>query len=355
MRIAITGATGNLGTALVRRLVSEHDLVGLVRRPPHGIPVGVERNVEWHVLDLTTESASERLRRAFTDVDAVVHLAWGFQPTHATNYLAELDLGGTRRVIEAVRSARVPHLVHLSSVGAYSPKTDDGPVTEDWPTDGVRSSTYSRHKADAETMLDDFEATGPVTTVTRVRPGIIGQRSAGSALLRYALPAVVPAGVIGYLPVLPLDRALVISMVHADDVADAIARMLEQRAGGAFNVAADPPMTAARIAEVLGARLVHVPAPVLRGLLAGSWHARLQPIDAGWLDLGMAVPLLDSTRARTVLGWAPTRTAEETLAEVLTGMRDAASGSTPILRPRSVPGALTDAVRRGPVSVRRRP
>ncbi|WP_127480978.1 NAD-dependent epimerase/dehydratase family protein [Nocardioides pantholopis] len=355
MRIAITGATGNIGTALVRRLVSEHDLVGLVRRPPDGSAAGVESNVEWHPVDLTTEQAVGRLRTAFEGVDAVVHLAWGFQPTHAQNYLAELDLGGTRRVLEAVRSTGVPHLVHMSSLGAYSPKEDDTPVTEDWPTDGVRSSTYSRHKADAETMLDDFEATGTTTTVTRVRPGIVGQRSAGSALLRYALPALVPARVLGHVPVLPVDRHLVIPIVHADDVAEAIARMLERRAGGAFNLAADPPMTAARIADVLGARLVHVPAKLLRGVVAGSWYARLQPIDAGWLDMGMAVPLLDTTRARTVLDWAPTRTAEETLAEVLAGMRDAASGTTPILRPRSVPGALVDAVRRGAVSVRQRP
>ena len=81
-----------------------------------------------------------------------------------------------------------PHLVHMSSVGAYSPKRDDAPVDETWPTDGVPTSTYSRHKAAAERLLDELEVDAPDVTVTRLRPGIIGQRGAGSALLRYGLP-----------------------------------------------------------------------------------------------------------------------------------------------------------------------
>jgi nucleoside-diphosphate-sugar epimerase len=89
--------------------------------------------------------------------------------------------------------ADVPHVVHMSSVGAYTPKRDNRPVDESWPTGGVPSSPYSRHKAAAERLLDDHQERHPDRTVTRLRPGIIGQRAAGSALLRYGLPAVVPA------------------------------------------------------------------------------------------------------------------------------------------------------------------
>ena len=85
--------------------------------------------------------------------------------------------------------ADVPHVVHMSSVGAYTPKRDKRPVDESWPT----GAPYSRHKAAAEPLLDDHQERHPDRTVTRLRPGIIGQRAAGSALLRYGLPAVVPA------------------------------------------------------------------------------------------------------------------------------------------------------------------
>lgn len=357
MRIAITGATGNLGTALLRRLSSDgHELVGLARRVPEPgapEPVGWPR-VAWHAVDLTDDASLPTLEAAFAGADAVVHLAWGFQPSHDLAYLRELGVGGTRRVLQAVTAAGVPHLVHMSSVGAYSPKADDAPVAEDWPTHGVPTSRYSRHKAAAERLLDEHEAAHD-TRVTRVRPGIVGQRAAASALMRYGLPAVVPGAVIDLLPVLPLDRGFTIPVVHADDVADLVARAVEQRAGGAFNVAADPPLTAALFAEVLGAKHVHVPSGLMRPLVSASWHLHLQQVDTGWFDLAFAVPLVDTTRARTELGWAPTHDAAAVMREVVEGMRDRASGPTPALRPRSVVSALADAVRRGPAGQRHLP
>src|SRR3954447_2712002 len=354
MRIAITGASGNIGTALLRRLgTGGHQLVGLARRTPDVGPVGAA--VEWVSADLTDDSCIPTLESAFTGADAVVHLAWGFQPSHDLTYLRELGVGGTRRVLEALATAGVPHLVHMSSIGAYSPKRDDAPVDESWPTEGVPSSPYSRHKSAAERLLDAHERSHPGTVVTRMRPGIVGQRTAGSGLLRYALPAVLPAAVVGLVPVLPLDRRLTIPMVHADDVADAIARVLESQAPGAFNLSAGPPITTALIAEALGARSVHVPAPAVRAAMSLAWHARLQQVDPGWLDLGFAVPLLDTTRAERELGWSPTRDARSVLAETVDGMRTAASDSSPVLRPRRVPEQLATMLRRGPVSHRQRP
>lgn len=353
MRIAITGASGNVGTAVTRRLLADggHEVVGIARRPPEAGSPGVE----WTALDLTDDACRGPLEEAFAGADAVVHLAWGFQPSHDETYLRELGVGGTRRVLAAAAAAGVPHLVHQSSMGTYSPKRDDQPVDESWPTHGVPSSRYSRHKAAAERLLDEHETHGEGPLVTRTRPGIIGQRAAGSALLRYGLPAIAPAKLLDLLPVLPMDRGLRVPMLHADDLADAMVRILERRPGGAFNLAADPPVTAADIADVLGARLVHVPSSVVRGAMSAAWHARVQPVDAGWLDMAFALPMLDSGRARRELGWAPTRDAVSVFDEVVAGMREAASGRTPVLRPRTVAAALADAVRRGPVGRRHRP
>jgi nucleoside-diphosphate-sugar epimerase len=354
MRIAITGASGNVGSALLRRLDDRggHDVVGVVRRrPPDVDPFAV---AEWHTVDLSRAEDEPALRAAFAGVDAVVHLAWGFQPTHPEDYHEELGVGGTRRVIEAAVAAAVPHLVHMSSVGAYSPKQDDQPVDETWPTHGVPTSVYSRHKAGAERLLDRLESDRSAPVVTRVRPGIVGQGSAGSALLRYGLPGVVPRSLLSHVPVLPLDRELAIPMVHADDLAEAIVLALESMAPGAFNVAAAPAVTAEAIAGVLGARLVHVPATVLRTAVSLSWRARLQPLDAGWIDLAYAVPLMDTSKARSELGWSATKDANQVLAETVQGMQDGGSDQSAVLRPRTVVGAVERFVRRGAVSRRRR-
>jgi nucleoside-diphosphate-sugar epimerase len=157
------------------------------------------------------------------------------------------------------------------------------------------------------------------------------------------------------LPVLPMDRSLIIPMVHADDVADAIVRVVDQRVGGTFNLAAEPPVTRDDVAAVLRARPVHLPSSVLRLLASGAWHARLQPVDPGWLDLAFTVPLLDTTRARTDLGWAPSRDARSVLAEAVEGMVDADAGASPALRPRSVPEEVGRMVRQGLASHRRLP
>jgi UDP-glucose 4-epimerase len=360
VRIVITGASGNVGTALLRRLTGAgHDLVGVCRRPPG--PVAPYDVATWHPLDLAVDGAERELTDVFRGADAVVHLAWGFQPSHDVAYLERVDVHGTRAVVGAAQRAGVAHLVHMSSLGAYSPGPDTGGadqarVDESWPTEGVPTLAYSRHKVAAERILDDLERDHPDgPAVARMRPGLIVQRDSGSALLRYGVPAYLPSALLRHLPLLPLDRGLVVQVVHTDDVADAIARVLERRATGPFNLAADPPITREVIARVLHARPVDLPRPILRTAAALAWYARLQPLDPGWVDLAFATPLLDSTRARRELDWTPAVSAEAALAEVVGGMADAAAAPSPALRPRTVVGELTALFTRGPVGSRRLP
>jgi len=69
----------------------------------------------------------------------------------------------------------------------------------------------------------------------------------------------------------------------------------------------------------------------------------LQHSDPGWVDLCLDSPLVDSTRARTVLGWEPTRTSLEALRELLQGIREGAGLRTPPLAPPFQSGAATRA------------
>ncbi|MET0863414.1 MAG: NAD-dependent epimerase/dehydratase family protein, partial [Nakamurella sp.] len=294
-----------------------------------------------------------RLVELFDGADAVINFAWGFQPTRNPEYLFRVGPGAVRSIADAAEQAGVAQLVQLSSVGAYRAAEHPGQyVDESWPTSGMPTSLYSRHKAAAERVLDEFEEQAGRMVVTRMRPGLVMQRAAGGSLARYGLPGYLPATALRLLPVLPVGRRLIIPVIHADDVAGAIVASLERRAGGAFNLAAEPGVTGTDIAAILRAWSVSVPPPVLHFLVQLSWRLRLQRIDAGWLDMAFAVPLLDCTRAEAELDWRPTIDARVALAQAISGMTDGVGTQSPVLRKRTVLGQLTDLLRRGPITDR---
>ncbi|MCV7197298.1 NAD-dependent epimerase/dehydratase family protein [Mycobacterium angelicum] len=356
-RIVITGASGNLGTALLNRLAEAGgrcEIVGIARRKPPR--EGVYKSVEWHQLDVAATGAELELCNVFRGAACVVHLAWEFQPTRNTRYLDAVGIGGSAAVLRAAHFAEVPHLVHMSSVGAYAPGRYGQKVDESWSTAGVPTSAYSTAKSAVEQMLDGYELDEPYGVgITRLRPGFILQHHAAAGLRRYTVPAYVDPTWLRWLPVLPLDRSLKVSMVHAEDVADACLRAIERRALGPYNLAAEPPVHRDDIAEALSAKPVHLPSGVLGSLVQASWRTRVQPIDRGWLDLAFSAPLLATDRAHAELDWSPRWSAPEALTDFLNGFVRQAGTRSPVLRPRSFVGAIARDVSKGPLTVRRVP
>ena len=160
MTVAITGASGNLGTALLRRLTAPEAGVaqvrGLARRqPPEIAPY---TGVRWHQADLGDRSSEETLAEFLDGVDAVVHLAWALQPGRRPDELHRVNVDGTRRVVRAAAAAGVGHVVHMSSLGAYAHGAMGQKVTEGWPTTGIPSAQYSRDKSEAERVVREVAA-----------------------------------------------------------------------------------------------------------------------------------------------------------------------------------------------------
>ena len=335
MRIVIVGATGNVGLGLLRRLGrgGELDLVGVARRHP-GPDAGAPYDaVRWHSCDIGAPDAVETLAGIFSGAQVVVHLAWQIQPSHDQAALRRTNVDGSLAVVRAVLRAGVPALVYASSVGAYAPGPTDGLIDESWPVTGVRGSSYSRQKAVVESILDQVEAARPELRVVRMRPGLVFQREAGAEIGRYFLGPLVPVRLLrhGRLPLVPTNRRLRMQAVHADDLADAYARAILGDARGAFNCAADPVLTPELVAEHLHGRTVPVPGAVLRAAARWSWRARLQPVDAGWVELGLAAPLMSSQRASVELGWRPSVDAMTALRQLLAGVAERSPADDPPL------------------------
>jgi UDP-glucose 4-epimerase len=338
MKIVVTGASGNVGTALLRRFAADPapEVVALARRVPE--PAPPYDRARWSAVDIGVPGAEELLQELMRGADAVVHLAWLIQPSHDEKVMYRTNVEGSGRVFAAAAGAGVPHLVHMSSVGAYSPADKSHPVDESWPTDGVPTSYYSRHKSAAERLLDVVERANPDMTVSRPRPGLILQPAAASEIKRYFLGPLVPRpmfqlAVHRKLPVLPLPERMVMQFVHSDDIADALVRVLDTQLPGAVNLAADPVVTPAVLAQLVGARHVPIPEAVLRAAAAATWSLRLQPTSAGWVDLALSAPVLSTRRAREELGWTPRHDAGEVIRELLAGLaRGEDAVASPVLR-----------------------
>jgi nucleoside-diphosphate-sugar epimerase len=334
VRVVVVGATGNVGSSLVDALRAAPEvtsILGIARR----LPKRPLAEVELRAADIVRSD----LEPLFAGADAVVHLAWAIQPSHDLETLERINVLGSRRVFEAAGRAGVPLLVYGSSVGAYSAGPKDRAVDESWPTDGIPSSFYGRHKAAAERLLDEFEREQPRTRVARIRPGLVFKAGAAAEIRRLFLGPLVPTPLLRreLIRLIPAIPGLRFQAVHSHDVADAYARVVVGRAAGAFNVAADPVLDPDSLARHFGAVKVPVPARLAGAVAEATWRLHLQPTPAGWLDLALGVPLMDCSRARTELGWEPRHTSLEALDDLIDGLSRNQGRTLPPLEP-SEPG-----------------
>jgi nucleoside-diphosphate-sugar epimerase len=331
MRVVVVGATGNHGSSLVRRLSRDPEvqaITGIARR----LPALAVPKVSWTSADIAKQDLDDQ----FADADAVVHLGWLIQPGRDERITHAVNVEGSRRVFEAAARAGVGTLVYASSVGAYSPGPKDRRVDESWPTSGISSSFYSRHKAAVERILDAFEAAHPEVRVVRFRPGLVFKREAATQIRRLFVGPFLPTALVRrmFVPVVPDIGRLRFQAVHADDLAEAYRlAIVRPEARGAFNIAAEPVLDPPALAKTLRAARLPLHAGLARTVADVTFKLRLQPTEPGWLDMGLGVPLMDTSRASRELGWEPRKSSIDAFEELFDGIRENAGLATPPLDP----------------------
>jgi nucleoside-diphosphate-sugar epimerase len=332
MRVVVTGASGNVGAGVLRALreqMPDAEVVGICRRPP---TTGEKyERVQWHAVDLSSPTAAAELEPAMRGADVVIHLALAIQPVRDTDYLYRANVLGTQALLTAMSAAGIRQLVYASSLGIYAPGMGE-PVSEHWPDTGQPASTYSRHKVMVERMLDRFVEEHPETVVARFRPTVVVQREAAWLIRSLYLGPLVPRAAFdllrrGAVRVLPLPRGIALQFVHADDVGDAVIRMMRHRAHGSYNIAANV-LDSTALAALVGARAVGLNPRLMRTVISALSLSRLVALTPGWYDVATNSPVMDTSKARHELGWAPTRTSAESAIELLDGMAEGAAGTS---------------------------
>ncbi len=332
MRVVVVGATGNIGTSVLRSLENEEQVESILgiarRRPALRVP-----KTEWAEADIVTDDLVPHFRGA----DAVVLLAWLIQPSRDRNKLWMTNVEGSTRVIRAVKEAGVPALLYASSVGTYSPGPKDRRVDESWPTGGTPTSYYARHKAEVERRLNSFEREAPEVRVVRMRQALVFKREAATGIRRLFAGPLLPSILArpSLINLIPEIESLRGQVVHSYDVGEAYRLALTREVRGAFNLAAEPVLDSHEVGRILNARPVPMPARLARTGADLSWRLHLQPVSAGWFDMALNVPIMDTTRARTELGWTPEWSADEALLDLLEGLRTGAGLDTPPLSPKT--------------------
>jgi nucleoside-diphosphate-sugar epimerase len=335
----VTGATGNVGTAVMDALERDaavDSVLGLARRLPDSERIAGK--CRYGIADVATDDLSG----PFDGADAVVHLAWHFQPTHDPAHTWRANAIGSTRVFDAAARAGARAVVYASSVGAYTPVERDGPerdrpVDESWPTHSLPTSCYGREKAYVERVLDAFEARHPEVRVVRMRPAFMFADYAASEQRRIFAGPFVPGRLVapGRLPLLPFPSALRFQALHVRDAAEAFRAAVVGTFEGPCNLAADPVIDGRTLAELLDARLTLVPPEVARTAIAAGWHLRLVPVEPALFDLALDLPLLDTRRAREELGWTPRHDAVDAVREFVDGLVHGRGAPTPPLAPDS--------------------
>lgn len=319
MRIVILGATGNVGSSTAQALAADPAVTSLAclarRTPDLELP-----KAEWTAADVTTTD----LVPLFRGADAVVHLAWAFQPTHDPAATWRTNVLGSRMGLRrGGRGGRA--LAGVRVLGRrVLPGPKDRAVDESWPTDGWPGASYTREKAYVERILDTFEAEHPGIRVVRLRPGFIFKREAAQEQRRIFAGPLLPNVDARALPVVPDIPGLRFQVVTTADVAEAYRLAALGDAHGAFNVAADPVIGTPELAELLDARPVRVPARLVRAAVAAGWWLNLLPASPGLFDALLRLPIMDCSRARDELGWTPRGSAIDALEEFVIGLREGA-------------------------------
>lgn len=301
--VFVTGATGFLGGALVRKLAADGALVkALARSEEKAQPLLPLKNVEVVYGDIND---IRQMRAAIAGSTFVFHVA--AMTRGKLDHQLETNVGGTHNIATAAAENDVQRLIHVSTIATYGYGVR-GIVTEDTPQQ-PGDVPYNLTKLEGEYRLREIASeTGLEYSI--IRPGTIYGSNSGfwtDALLRLA--KMQPTPFVG-------DGSGTSYLIHVDDVVEMMAILATHPAAAnqAFNSVMDPPPTwreyMRELQKLAGhERWLALPLPLM--VVVGAVVNQFLRLTEGSQDLARLIPFIASDvtysmdKARTLLGWQP--------------------------------------------------
>ncbi|MCX4527958.1 MULTISPECIES: SDR family oxidoreductase [unclassified Streptomyces] len=298
--IAVTGAAGGVGAALVSRLVASEEVKAVVAIDERR---GDCAEAQWHVLDVRDPAIAEKLRGA----DVVVHLALDLDletdPAARTAY----NVRGTQTVLTAAAAAGVHRVVLCTSAMVYGALPDnDIPLSEDSELRATAEATGLADLLEIERLGRRAPRAHPGLNVTVIRPAVL-VGGTDTALTRY----------------FESPRLLVVAgsrptwqFCHVEDLVSALEYAALEKVEGELAVGCEGWLEQEEVEELSGIRRMELPSAVALGAAARLHRIGLTPSPAGDLAYTMH-PWVVSVSGLHAAGWRPRWTNEEVLAELL--------------------------------------
>lgn len=294
MRVLVTGAAGYLGHQLGNRLATSHDVLG--------IDVRERRDVDFALRRLDVRDPALSAVMTEEHITHVAHLASILQASADRDRDYDIDVNGTRNVLEACVRAGVRHVTVTSSGAAYGYHPDNPAwISEDTPLRGNPEFAYADHKRQVEELLASYRHHHPEVAQLVVRPGtILGTDTANQITALFTGRVVL--GLRGS------DSPFV--FIWDQDVLTVLERGIGEEKQGIYNIAGDGVLTVAAIARRLHKPLVRLPVSVVRaGLQVQRWRGR--PVGPEQVAFLRYRPVLDNRRLKEEFGYTPAFTSAE--------------------------------------------
>lgn len=306
-RLAITGATGDFGRAVMQWACGNNDIaeVTALGRRPTGLQ---HSKVRETFLDLSGNVDLEAVR----GYDALIHLAYCVEEPHDKQRAYQVNVAATRALIERAREAGIGQLVLTSSanaLGVTACGTGEQYSETCYPAgDQDTGHYYFQHKALLEhlanwywTHLDDGKM-----TLTVVRPCyVVGEHFDNSGLQTMLSKSVL----------YPKPLRSFYQFLWDTDLVDAYATVLTQRMSGLYNVAPTDQTSVREICTITGARLIPGPLRLLKVASDLAFRLRLSPFSGHWVTLGD--PLLNSGLLQSTTDWRPSMSSADAFTKYL--------------------------------------
>jgi UDP-glucose 4-epimerase len=301
-KLLITGIAGGQGRLITRRLAEHFRIAGVDRQPWEGYPP----TIRMHVVDLR--------KRKFEDVfrterpDAVVHLAFVRHFRAEPRVRHEVNVLGTRRVLEYAIAYGVKRVVVLSSAYVYGALADNPfYVNEDYPLNVSRTYPEVRDLAEVDALASAFLWRHPEVVTSILRPVNTLGYYVNSAIGRYLRQRYVPT-IMGFNPMT--------QFIHEEDVAEAVALALQSGTHGVFNVAGPGAVPLKVAIRETGGTAVPLPEPLARAIFSPLFRLGLYHTPPGAMDFLKYPCTIDGRQFAQATGFQPLFTLEDVFSSV---------------------------------------